>query len=58
MELATNDPALIALADITPSLKINQFVRPFHFTTLDLKNILILNGFHVIKTFHNDELNF
>ena len=39
-------------------LKINQFVRPFHFTTLDLKNILILNGFHVIKTFHNDELNF
>lgn len=38
-------------------LKINQFCRPFHFTTLDLKNILILNGFHVIETLHDDKLN-
>lgn len=39
-------------------LKINQCCRPFHFTTLDLKNILILNGFHVIETLHNNKLNF
>ena len=31
MELATNDPALIALADITPSLQINQFVTGGNF---------------------------
>ena len=39
-------------------IKINQFVRPFHFTTLDLKNILMLSGFQVIKTLCSDELNF